>query len=93
MTHRPEPTLTAGALTAVVAAVLAVLAVFGYQFPEGVRDAIGPAVAIVAPLIAGWVARRRVTPVDDPQDVDGTPLVPITQVEPPTGSPTNTPTT
>lgn len=55
-----EPVMTASAL---VAAVLGLLVAFGVQITDDQQRAIATFVAVVVPLAAGLVARRKVTPV------------------------------
>lgn len=73
---RPEPVLTAASLSAVVSAVLLA---FGIKLTDDLNDAIDTLLVVVAalvPLVTGWLARNRVTPLDDPRDANGTPLTP-----------------
>lgn len=58
-----------------VTAVIALLAAFGVPISEDQRAAVVGVVAAVVALLSGAVTRALVTPVYDPRDVDGTPLV------------------
>ena len=58
-----------------VTAVIALLAAFGVPISEDQRAAVVGVVAAVVALLSGAVTRALVTPVSDPRDVDGTPLV------------------
>lgn len=72
---RPEPV----AIAAAVQAVLAALVTVGWvQLDDAKLSAIGTVVAIVIGTSITLAARRRVTPVVNPTDADGTPLVPAT---------------
>lgn len=74
-----EPLLTRAAIVSAVAAVVAVLATFGYHVDPQVQDALVQVLtllAIVGPIAAAYLARKHVTPVADPKAADDTPLVP-----------------
>lgn len=72
---RPEPV----AVAAVVQAILAALVTFGWvQLDDARISAIGTVVALVVATSLTVYARGRVTPVSNPTDLDGTPLVPAT---------------
>lgn len=59
-----EPVLNVGSITALVAAVIALLAAFGLPLsPEQVQAVLG-VVAVAGPIVAALIARRKVTPVD-----------------------------
>lgn len=86
---RPEPVLDqgkvagaiAGAVVAVVGVVLLLLRGEGGDLSalelalEGALTAVMAAGATVAPIWRAWKARGKVTPLADPRDDDGTPLV------------------
>lgn len=59
-----EPVLTATAAAAIVSAVVALGEITGlyHAAPDAVAAIVG-GVAVVATMIAGWLARRKVTPV------------------------------
>jgi len=57
-----EPVATVATITAVVTAVVALLTAFGLHLSDDQQKAIIGVVAVVAPLVAGYVARRHVTP-------------------------------
>jgi hypothetical protein len=57
-----EPAITAGTVTALVAAVLALVAAFGLPLTEQQRDAILGLVAVVAPIAVALLVRPQVTP-------------------------------
>jgi len=72
-TARPEPILRG-----LVPLVVAVAAMFGLQFSDAdVNVAIDLLLGAVASLsaLAPWFARNVVTPLADPRDADGVPLV------------------
>lgn len=57
-----EPVLTAATIAALVTAVVALLKAFGVPLTNDQAVAITGVVGVVAPLVAAFVARRRVTP-------------------------------
>lgn len=58
-----EPVLSAAGVTAVITAGLAVLVAFGVPITDAQAVAVVGFVGVVAPIVAGVWARRRVTPV------------------------------
>lgn len=71
-----EPLITTAAITAVVSALLVLLASFGLALDAGQVQAILGFIAVVAPIALAFVARKHVTPVADPKDNNGSPLAP-----------------
>lgn len=66
-THRAtatEPVVTVGMVSALVAAILALLVAFGIDIPEDVQTGILGLIAVAAPIVAGVIARKYVTPND-----------------------------
>lgn len=57
-----EPAITAGSLTALVTAGLALVAAFGVPLTTEQREAILAVVAVVAPFVVAWLIRPHVTP-------------------------------
>jgi hypothetical protein len=57
-----EPAITAGTITALVAALLALVAAFGLPVTPQQRDAILGLVAVVAPIAVAVLVRPQVTP-------------------------------
>ena len=57
-----EPAVTVGGISALAAAILAVLVAFGAQITPDQQKAILGLVAVVAPIIAAVVIRQFVTP-------------------------------
>lgn len=57
-----EPLITVASLTALVAALVALLVAFGLKVTEDQTAAVLGLVAVVAPLVVGFVARSKVTP-------------------------------
>lgn len=55
-----EPALVRGALTALGTAVLALVATLGVPMSAGTREAVLAVLAAAAPLVAGWLIRRKV---------------------------------
>lgn len=89
---RPEPVAKAGAIAGAVAAVIlaigGLLRVVGWLSDDVDVDelavqasnlVLGLAAiwATVGPLVLAWRARDKVTPLEAPQDTDGTPLTPV----------------
>lgn len=83
---RPQPVLNAasiaGAVTAVVGAVLTVLVatgVIGQDNADNLSTALTPAltaiVGVISTIAAALKARQQVTPLQSPRNDDGTPLV------------------
>lgn len=69
-THRAtvpgrEPVITVGTISALVAAILALLVAFGIDIPDDVQSGILAVIATAAPIVAGVIARRYVTPAQD----------------------------
>lgn len=58
-----------------VAAVLELFLVFGVDVPDGLREALVGVIAVGGLIYAVVTGRMKVTPIEDPRDVDGTPLV------------------
>jgi hypothetical protein len=58
-----EPLVTVASITAGVAAILGLLVAFGVQLTGDQEKAVLGVAAVVAPLVVGFVARRKVTPV------------------------------
>lgn len=58
-----EPVFTVATITSAVAAVVALVVAFGVPLTEDQQTAILSLAAVVAPLIAAYFARKRVTPV------------------------------
>ena len=57
---RQEPAVLIGQVTALVAAVLVLLRVFGVPLSEEQQSAIRGLVAVLAPLVAGLLIRQHV---------------------------------
>lgn len=67
---KSEPLLTVAFITSAVAAAITLLTAFEVvALTNNQQSAIMGAVAILAPVIVGWVARRKVTPVATPPAV------------------------
>lgn len=76
---RPEPVLAAAAVP-VVTAVLGLGVAFGVRMTDAQQSAVlavAAAVAAAAVAVGNWWARRQVTPLADPRDSQGRPLVPV----------------
>lgn len=59
-----EPAITVGSITAVVAALLALLVAFGLPLSNDQQQAILGFVSVAAPVVAAVLIRRKVTPTD-----------------------------
>lgn len=85
LSDRPEPAVGPQLITFVTMA-LGLAATFGLPLDEDQRNAIlgclSAGIGLVAVLGALWT-RRRVTPIKDPADDDGTPLVRVDTGTPP----------
>lgn len=57
-----EPLITAATITALVSALVGLVVQFGVELTDGQQKAIFAVAAILAPLIVGFIARRKVTP-------------------------------
>lgn len=61
-----EPLATTGIVVAFIAATITLAVAFGVQITDEQRDALlawfAVAVAVAAPIVTAWVARRKVTP-------------------------------
>lgn len=81
--NRPRPVLTAAGIAGGITSLAGVLTWLGYVGPAADlsdrADTIGAVVvgvvAVGSHLLAGLHAQSKVTPVDQPQAHDGTPLV------------------
>lgn len=60
---KSEPVVTVASITAAVAALIGVLVAFGVPLTDDQQKALLALVAVVAPLVAAVIARRKVTPV------------------------------
>lgn len=80
---RPRPVLTAAGISGLITSLAGVLTWLGYVAPaadlSARADVIGAivvgAVTLGSHLLAGLHSQGKVTPVAQPQDHDGTPLV------------------
>jgi hypothetical protein len=85
--NRPRPVMTAAGISGLVTSLAGVVAWLGYVAPaKDLSDRAGAIGAIVvgavtlgSHLLAGLHAQSKVTPVDRPQDHDGTALVRVDQ--------------
>lgn len=59
-----EPVITAASIASIASALVALLVAFGLHLSKDQIAALLGFVGVVAPLVAGWFARSRVTPVD-----------------------------
>ncbi len=57
-----EPLLTVAGLTALASAIIALAVAFGISLSADQTQAVLGFVAVLAPLLVGFVARRSVTP-------------------------------
>jgi hypothetical protein len=60
---KSEPAVTHGVLASVVSALLALGASFGLHLSADQQAAVVTVVAVLAPLVAGFITRGKVTPV------------------------------
>lgn len=59
---KSEPVLTVASLTSLVTALVALLVAFGVPLSDDQQKALLGLAAVVAPIVAAAIARRRVTP-------------------------------
>lgn len=85
---RPQPVATAGAISSVVTILAVIAGAFGIVLSDGQRDQLSAGilglvglVSLVGQVIAFLKARNAVTPVSDPVDARGIPLVPADSYE------------
>jgi hypothetical protein len=84
---RPRPVLTATGIAGLITSLAGVLGWLGYVAPAAelndrasvIGSVVIGAVALGSHLLAGLHAQSKVTPVEKPQDHDGTPLVRVDQ--------------
>jgi hypothetical protein len=86
-TPRPQPLLNVATVTGLITAAVSAAVLLGLlsqaeadAVSAGVQALIvvaGSALAAVAPVIAAFKARGKVTPTSDPRDDDGRQLVPL----------------
>lgn len=62
-----EPVLTAAGIAAITSALIALLLSFGVGLTPDQTAAIMGLVGVVAPVVAGYFARKRVTPTLEPR--------------------------
>lgn len=58
-----EPAITIASVTALVAALISLLVAFGVDISTDQKAAILSVVTVGAPIVAGLLIRRKVTPV------------------------------
>lgn len=58
-----EPAAIIGSITAAASAIIALVVAFGLDLSDEQTAAILGVVAVVAPIVAGFVTRGKVTPV------------------------------
>lgn len=71
----PQPLLSRAAVVGVVGALVVILRAVGVGVPPDVADALVDLVAILGPTVVALWTHRHVTPVVDPRDAAGRPLV------------------
>ena len=70
-----EPLAIRGALVALVAAIVNLVVAFGVDLNAEHVGALNAVVGLAATAVVVVWSRGSVTPVDDPKDADGEPLV------------------
>lgn len=70
-----QPVWSANLLVAIVTAVIALLVAFGFNLSDEQTAAILGLVGVLAPIVAAYWSNQRTTPLVDPKDEDGEPLV------------------
>jgi hypothetical protein len=76
-----EPLAIRAAIVAAVAALINVAVAFGWDATTEQLGAVNAAVGVVSALVVVLWTRGAVTPVDDPRDAAGSPLVADTSDE------------
>ncbi|MFD6638337.1 hypothetical protein ACFWDN_21250 [Micromonospora chalcea] len=71
-----QPLANRALIVAGLALLYVALARFGVTVPTDVRGAVEDFALIAVPLAVAYWGRRHVTPVADPRDANGSPLVP-----------------
>jgi hypothetical protein len=77
-----QPVLTWAGIVAFVGGLLALLVTFGVPITGDQTTAALAALVLAGPIVTALVARGKVTPVANPKDNTGTPLVPVTPTSP-----------
>lgn len=72
-----QPIVTRAAIVAAVALTVAILGRFGVVVPPDTATHIVELLAVAAPFALAYWARRHTTPLTDPRDANGRPLVPV----------------
>lgn len=75
-----EPVLTAAAVAPILIALIYTLRAFGVPLTDDQQESIITLIATALPLLLAWWARQKVTPVANPKNDEGVPLVPVTEV-------------
>lgn len=70
-----SPLITTAALASITGAVIALLVAFGVRLTADQTAAIMGLVAVAAPWIVALVGHNTTTPLSDPRDETGQPLV------------------
>ncbi len=76
-----EPLANRAGIVALVGLIVGALGLLGVHVTDAVSahlvDLLDAVLLVVSPLVVAWWARKHVTPVTDPQDAAGRPLVAI----------------
>lgn len=78
-----EPIITANLITTLAGAILAVIVAFGVPIDLELKAALISLIAILAPVIATFWARKNSTPLANAYDVDGSKLIRLEDGQPP----------
>lgn len=70
-----QPILTRALVVAVIALGAAILGRYGVTIPPDIRVPLAEVVAVAAPIALALWARRHTTPLADPRDATGRPLI------------------
>lgn len=82
-----NPLVSRAAVVAVVALGVVALRHAGIVVPADLHEALVETIAVAAPLVAAYWARRHVTPTASPRADDGTPLAPVAPITADGGTP------
>lgn len=88
--QRPHPVINKAAVSGLVTSVAGVLTFLGYVGPaaklDGMADSIGAVavglVLLLSHTVPAVLASKEVTPLENPQAADGTPLRKVTDLQP-----------
>lgn len=75
---RPKPVLWRGAVTTLIAALVGIAAVFGFDLPDGATEAVVILLVSLSGLVTAMWSTNSVTPMSSPMGYDGLPMISFT---------------